>query len=164
MAALTPNALIESVATQVESVSGVGVVHRYRREVRDEPTAAALWIPPGGNKVNAWSVTLAEPAANNTRSPGFGAVGSGQSGRVLTDFGIAIEAVYAIDDAAQSEVTFRDLVWRVALSFNKIGLLTADVVNQGPMQWERFGFLVLAGMYHVHYAKLRGTFMGQVAP
>lgn len=161
---LDPNTLIDAVAVQLGTVPGIGVVHKYRREVRDEPTARALWVPVGGTKINAWSVTLAEPAANSTRSTGFGAVGSGQSGRVLTDFGIAIEAVYGIDDASQSEVTFRALVWQVALSFNKIGLLTNQVVNQGPMQWERFGFLLLANMYQVHYAKLRGTFMGQSAP
>jgi hypothetical protein len=161
---LDPNSLIDAVATQLATVSGIGVVHKYRRKVQSEAEALALWVPTGDTKINAWSVSLNEPAANSVRGPGFGAVGSGQSGRVTTDFGIAIEAVYGIDDAAQSEVTFRDLVWRVALSFNGIGLLTNQVVNQGPMQWERFGYLALAGMYHTHYARLAGTFMGQVRP
>jgi hypothetical protein len=47
---------------------------------------------------------------------------------------------------------------------NKVGLLSADFAHQNPMQWERFGYLVLAGMYTTHYAKLRTSAIGQVAP
>jgi len=162
--ALTPDGLITAVKIKLESIAGVGLVYDYRREVRDEPGARALWYHTGQGRIHAWSVTLAEPPARSTRGPGFGAVGSGQAGRVLTDFGVAVEGVFGIDDVAASEKTFRTLCWSVALEFNKVGLLTVDVVHQDPMQWERFGYLILASLYHVHYARLTCRFIGQVAP
>lgn len=162
--ALTPATLIAAVKTQIETVAGIGVVYDFRREVRDESTARAVWYHAGQTRIHAWSVTLAEPPARTIRHPGFGAIGSGQSGTILTDFGIAIEAVFGIDDAAESEKTFRTLCWDVVLNFNKVGLVSADVTHQEPLQWERFGYLRLANMFLVHYASMTGRFTGQVAP
>ncbi len=161
---LTPANLIAAVKAKLETVPGVGVVHDYRREVRDEPTARALWYHTGQSRIHAWSITLGEPPAKSARHPGFGAAGSGQTGTILTDFGVVLEGVFGIDDDAASEKTFRDLCWTVTLEFNKVGLITADVAHQEAMQWERFGYLRLAGMYLVHYARLSCRYTGRVAP
>jgi len=158
-----PDSLIDVVAVKLATVTGIGIIHQYRREVRSEAEAAALWIPAGGTKVNAWNVTLGEPTATNVRGPGFNASGT-QAGTCMTDLGIVVEGVYGIDDANTSEKTFRMLCWNVMMAFNRVGKLATYVTHQDAMQWERFGYLVLAGMYHVHYAKLRIRFIGQVLP
>jgi hypothetical protein len=160
-----PNDLITDVAAKLATVSGVGVVHTYRRKVQTEADAFALWVPAAGTKINAWSVSLGDGnVVNSERNPGFGAVGSGQAGRVLSDIAITIEGVAGIDDAAQSEVTFRATAWNVVMAFNREGKLWSYLTHQGPMQWRRFGYLVLASMYTVHYARFDITFTGQVLP
>jgi hypothetical protein len=164
MPALTPNSLISLVAVHLATVADIGVIHTRRRAVKDEQAARAVWYSEAQGRIHAWQISLAEPAVNSTRSPGFGPVGSGQSGRVLSDFGISIEGVFGIDDAADSETEFRAVAWAVVMAFNSVGMIDASIVQQGPMQWERFGYVTLASMYTVHYAKLRGSFMGQVLP
>lgn len=166
-----PESLITDCATLLGTVAGItangATVSTYRREVRNESDAAAKWIPVGGTTVHAWNVTLGEPTANSTRNAGFNDLAD-QPGRVLSDIGIAIEGVHGISDsdtpAQASEVIFRAIGWSVVKAFNRRGKIAPYVTHQNPLQWERFGYLLLAGMYHVHYAKMRISFIGQVFP
>jgi hypothetical protein len=160
---LTPANLIAQIVADLQAVPGIGLVYDRRRDVRDEPTARAIWYHEGQNRIHAWSVSLGEPAVNVVRAPGFGPRASGQAGQVFGDIGIVIEAVFGIDDANASEVTFRNLVWDVQTRFNAIGLITADVVKQEPLRWERFGYLALAGMWRAHYAKLTCRYAGKLS-
>jgi hypothetical protein len=161
--AFTPATLIAQAKADLEAVAGIGLVHDRRREVRDESGARLLWYHEGQGRIHAWSVTLGDgPTAKAARTPGFGPRGSGQKGTVLVDLALQIEGVMGIDDAAASEVTFRNLSWDVLNAFNAIGLLTADTVHQDPLQWERFGYLLLAGAYHVHYTRMTGRYTGRV--
>lgn len=161
MADLALADLIGACKTTLEGVAGMGRVHDYRREVKNEDDARAIWVVDATGQINAWNVTLAEPAVESIRHPGFGAIGSGQKGTILADVSLVFEGVMGIDDAAASEKTFRDLTWSVMTTFNAIGQLHADVVQQGPTQWVRFGYLVLAGAYMVHFAQLRCRFTGR---
>lgn len=160
---LTPANLIAQIKADLEAVTGIGLVYDRRRDVRDEATARALWYHTGQGRIHAWSISLDDEPARILRQPGFGSRASGIAGQVFSDFGISIEGVFGIDDANASEVTFRDLVWNVVQTFNAVGLITADVVNQEPMQWVRFGYLNLAAMYHAHYAKLACRYTGKVS-
>lgn len=164
MPALTPNGLIDIVAAHLATVSGIGAIHKRRRKVQTEAEARAVWYSDAQGRIHAWQISLGENPVNSQRSPGFGAVGSGQSGRVMSDFAVSIEGVFGIDDAADSETAFRAMAWSVVMAFNREGKIHADITHQQPMQWERFGYLVLAGMYTTHYAKLTCSFIGQVLP
>ncbi len=170
--ALSPANLIAGVKATLVGITGIDplTVYDRRRDVRDEPGARALWYSEGQQRIHAWNVTLArERPASSARGPGFSRT---QAGQVSTDFGITIEGVMGIDDANASEVTFRDLAWTVTLAFNQIGLLSVpsvglnvgDVVHQEATQWEQFGYLILASMYTVHYARLSCRFAGHVSP
>lgn len=162
--AFTPASLIAQAKADLEAIEGMGLVYDRRRDVRDEASAKRIWYCEEQNRIHAWSVTLGEPTAKAERSPGFGPRGSGQIGTVLTDMTLQYEGVFGINDADSSEVTFRDLCFEVMNAFNRYALMTPDVVNQGAMQWHTFGYLLLAGMYTVHYAKLSCTYRGRVAP
>lgn len=165
MAALDPETLIEAARVVLVTVSGIDAttVHKYRREVRDESEARDRWYSSTQNRINSWGITLQDAAAKNARGPGFSRDGSSK-GRVLTDFGLAVEGVFGISDADQSEVTFRALCWGVSQEFNGIGAIHANVVHQEAFQWERFGYLILAGVFPVHFARFTCRFTGQSYP
>lgn len=167
-----PESLIHAFALKLATVSGLSggaaVISEYRRDVRSEADAARLWIPVGGTKVHAWNVTLNDgPTGNSTRGPGFNDA-IDQPGRVLTDLSILIEGVASVIDsdtqALASEVLFRQTCWNVVKALNRRALIASYVTNQGACQWERFGYMLLAGMYSVHYCRLRVSCMGQVFP
>ena len=161
MAALEIETLIGACQTVLEGVSGIGRVHDYRREVRNESDARSLWVVDDTGQINAWQVTLGEPAVSSVRHPGFGAIGSSDRGTVLADISLVFEGVMGINDADASEKTFRALTFEIMRTFNGIGRVHADVVQQDPVQWTRFGYLVLAGIYMVHFAQLRCRFTGR---
>lgn len=163
--AFDPEVVIAAYVAKLGSITGIGHVYDYKREVRDEPTAQRLWFFEPEGRINAWSVTLADATPVTTkREPGFGGIGSGQAGRVTSGVQIAIDVVYGIDDAAASEKTFRALVWTVMHAINAEGKLVAAFTHQEPMNWDRFGYLTLAGMFHVHYARLTTAVLGQTRP
>lgn len=161
MAALAIDTLIGACKTVLEGVAGIGRVHDFRREVKNEEDARRLWVVDVTGQINAWNITLGEPAVTSTRLPGFGAIGSGESGTVLADVSLVFEGVMGIDDAAESEKTFRALTFDVMKTFNAIGKVHADVVHQDPVQWVRWGYLALASAYLVHFAQLRCRFTGR---
>jgi hypothetical protein len=160
--AFDPETVIAAYVAKLATISGIGNLYDYKREVRDEATAKALWWHEAQGRINAWSVTLDDAGpVTNARGPGFGAVGSGQAGTVTTGVRIGIDAVFGINDAAASEKTFRALVWSVVHAVNGDGKLIAAFTHQEPMEWARFGYLTLAGMYHVHYARLTTSVIGR---
>lgn len=163
--AFDPETVIAAYVAKLGTIVGVGHVYDFKRDVKDEPTAQRIWFYEPENRINAWSVTLASASPVTTkRDPGFGPIGSGQAGRVTSGVQIAIDAVFGIDDAAASEKTFRALVWTVMHAINGEGRLVAEFTHQEAMNWDQFGFLMLAGMYHVHYARLSTTVLGQTRP
>lgn len=165
MPALTPNSLIDLVAAKLAAVSGIGVIHKRRRKVQTEVDARSIWYSDAQSRIHAWHISLTDgPTVNSTRHPGFGAVGSGIAGTVLSDFGIVLEGVFGIDDAADSETTFRAIAWDVVMAFNREGKIDNAITQQGPTLWERWGYQVLASMYEVHYARLSTRYIAQVLP
>lgn len=157
--AFDPETLIAAAKTRIEGLSGIGLVHDFRRDVKDEPTARAVWYHEGQGRIHAWHVTLGEPTAQTVRGPGFS---SNQPGQITADIRLVVEGVFGINDAAASEKTFRALCWNLQLRMNQQALLTVDVAHQDPFQWDRFGYLVLAGMYSVHYARFSCRYIGRV--
>lgn len=166
--AFTPAACVDALAAYLNGLAGIGgglgIVHKRRRIIRDEPAVKALLTGTAGNgKVNCWMIS---PAAANTtvteRGPGFNAIGTPGGGRVFTTLQFIIEGYYQIDDAAGSEETFRDLCFTVTNGLNKIGSLAIPGVTlQLPADQEQFGYIMLAGYGLYHYVRIGVGWRGQ---
>jgi hypothetical protein len=165
--AMTPQACVDAMATLLATVSGVGKVYKYRRIVRSEQAIRDLLCPtatPG--KVNCWMIS---PAGANTtvteRNPGHHGIGVKGGGNVLTTFQFQVEGYYQLDDENASEETFRNLSWAVADEFNSYGALNiAGIAHQLPADVEQFGFVFLAGLMLLHYARIGVGFRGRTRP
>lgn len=161
---MTPADCRHAIAQVIASVRGAGVVHQYRRVIRNEQDARLhLW---DGTRINGWMIS---PAAANTtvteRNPGHAGIGVQGGGNVLTTFQFQIEGYYAIDDANGSERTFGDLAWAVADEFNSYGLLAIPgIAHQLPADVEQFGYAMFAGMYLLHYCRIGVGFRGRTRP
>lgn len=166
MAALTPAACIAGVKTLVESVSGIGLVHDYRRIVRAEQDVKTLLHHPATGAVNAWMVALSpDSTAISQRNPGHPGIGVKGGGNVLTTFQVQIEGYYGINDAAASEKTFRNLAWAVTDEANAYGLLNiTGLVFQGPAQLHTVGFSLLANQWLFHYCRITLDLQGRTRP
>lgn len=163
--AYTPEDFLQATAALVAEVPGVDPTRVYtrRREVKDEGQAYDRWYSVEQNRVNAWGVTLQDDAVRAARGPGFSTDDS-HTGQVFADIGIAIEGVFSINDDQDSETEFRALCWSVFSKINGRGKVHAGVVHQDACNWERFGYMVLAGQYFVHFARLTFRVTGQVYP
>lgn len=150
-----------ALAAALQAVPGIGVVHEYRRIVRDEQSARVHLFD--GTRINGWMIA---PAGSNTvvnvRSPGFRGIGVQGGGQVLTTFQFQIEGYYGLDDPGESEKTFADLVWAAALDLNRYGTLPiSGIVHQLPADVEQFGYAMFANFYLVHYARIGIGFTGK---
>lgn len=159
--AFTPDACRKALATALGGVSGMGVVHEYRRIVRDEQSARLHLFD--GTRINGWMIS---PAGTNTsvniRQPGFQGIGTQGGGQVMTTFQFQVEAYYALDDPGASEKTFMDLVWAAVLHLNRFGALSiSDIVHQLPADVDQFGYAMFANFYLVHYARIGIGFTGK---
>lgn len=161
---MTPADCRTAMATLIGTVRGTGVVHRYRRIIRNEQDARTHLFD--GTRINGWMIS---PAAANTtvteRNPGHSGIGVPGGGNVFTTFQWTIEAYYQVDDAHGSEQTFFDLAWGVADTFNSYGLLAIPgIAHQLPADVEQFGYAMFAGMYLLHYARIGVGFRGRTRP
>ena len=166
MAVMTPGGCVTGIANLLATVPGIGVVHQRRRIIRDEQAIRDLLFVQAQNRVNGWMIS---PAGSNTtvteRNPGHYGVGVKGGGNVFTTMQFQIEGYFGIDDAAASEATFRDLAWAVADEFNAYGLLAIPgITHQLQADVEQFGFVFLAGLQLLHYARIGVAFRGKTRP
>lgn len=159
--AFTPDACRVALAAALTGVPGMGVVHEYRRIVRDEQSARVHLFD--GTRINGWMLA---PAGTNTsvniRNPGFQGIGVQGGGQVMTTFQFTVEAYYGLDDPGASEKTFMDLVWAAVLHLNRFGALPiSGIVHQLPADVEQFGYAMFANFYLVHYARIGIGFSGK---
>lgn len=150
-----------ALAAAVAAVPGIGVVHEYRRIVRDEQSVRLHLFD--GTRINGWMVS---PAATNTsvndRKPGFQGIGVQGGGQVITTYQLAVEGYYGLDDPGASEKTFGDLAALVAHELNRYGTLNiSGAIAQLPADVEQFGYAMFANFYLVHYARIGIGFTGK---
>lgn len=159
--AFSPDACRVALAAALATVPGAGVIHEYRRIVRDEQSARVHLFD--GTRINGMMISPAGAnAAVNVRNPGFAAIGTQGGGQVMTTFQFQVEAYYGLDDPGASEKTFTDLVWATVLHLNRFGALPiSGIVHQLPADVEQFGFAMFANFYLVHYARIGIGFQGK---
>ena len=159
--AFTPDACRVALAAALGTVPGIGVVHEYRRIVRDEQSARTHLFD--GTRINGWMIAPAGTNTSvNTRQPGFQAIGTQGGGQMLTTFQFQVEAYYGLDDPGASEKTFMDLAWAAVLHLNRFGALPiSGIVHQLPADLEQFGYAMFANFYLVHYARIGIGFQGK---
>lgn len=166
MARLTPAACVDGIAAVLESIDGIGQVHKLRRLVRTESDVRRVLFDEQRNRLCGWTIA---PSPSNPmvteRHPGHLAIGVKGGGNNLTTWAWIIEGYFGVDDQADSEAAWRDLVWAVADEFNGYGLINvAGLMYQGPCQVEQFGFAIFAGAPLVHYARLGLDMQGRSRP
>jgi hypothetical protein len=166
MAVLTPGSCVAAMADLMLTIPGIGRVHQTRRPIRDEKALKGLLWDQANTRICGWMIS---PAGANTtvteRHPGHYGIGVKGGGNVHTTFQFQIEGYFGLDDAADTEATWRDLSWAVADEFNAYGLLDIPgVTHQLPADVEQFGFAFIAGFSLLHFARIGVGFRGKTRP
>lgn len=163
MAVITPAGCVAGLVALLGTIDGIGQVHGQRRVMRTEADVRKRLMDPALNRMQGWFVS---PSVNNTsvteRYTGYQGIGVRGGGQAMTTFQWQIEGWMSVDDAADSEATFRDLAWGVADEMNHYGTLQiVGAVHQLPADVEMFTYAVLAGMFLMHYARIGVGFKGR---
>lgn len=173
MAVMTPAGCVAAMAALLNTISGIGRVHSYRRIIRDETQLKLHLFDQDQNRICGWMIS---PAGANTtvteRNPGHHGVGVKGGGNVLTTMQFQIEGYFGIDDGQASDEVWRDKAWAVADEFNSYGLLLippgatppGTATHQLPADVEQIGFAYMYGMYLLHYARIGVGFRGRTRP
>lgn len=165
--ALTLPDVRTAVVTQLATVAGVGNVYRYRRRVNDEAAFQRIYVHQPTGWPNAWFVSLATATPRvSERGTGFQRIGGGSVGDTLTTYTLQIEGHYGHDDERETQTTFEDLVDAVALSFDRVGLITANASAffQSPTQVQQVSYIEVAGRFLMHYARIAVAVRGKTTP
>lgn len=171
MAVLTGANCRKAIRQLIQSVPNTGQVHERRRVVRDEASFKTHLWDVTNSRICGWFITLSRsnPVVNE-RNPGYNALGVKGGGNVITTFQFQIEGMFGVNDAADSETTFSNLVYAVADEFEAYGGIPVDGVpipamfEQLPTTVEEWGYLMFAGSFLVHYARLEVGFRGRTRP
>lgn len=162
MPLLEPDQIMASMETVMRQVPNVGIVHQYRRAIRDEQSAHDLAFDPEQGWLCGWMIS---PAPVNTltvdRGTGYSAIGAG-GGDAMETSSWQIEGYFGLSDERETEKTFHKLAIAVVRQFNKYGKLPGlqGIVMQNAANLEMFSYLQFAGMYHTHYARISISFRG----
>lgn len=165
---MTPAGQRAALVALLATVPGIGVVHDYRRTVKNENEIRQLLVPSGNleGQVNAWMIYPAPSSTTVTeRNPGHHGKGVLGGGNVFTTMQWAIDFYHYIDDAAATEKTAFDLAWAVADQMNGYGQLAIDgITHQLPADVEFFGFIMLGNFAFYHYGRIGVGFKGRTRP
>lgn len=124
------------IKTNLEAVSGIGVVHNYERYSRS--WAQFLNLMTSSGTVNGWMIH--REANANARQVG---------GRIERWHTYRIFGVYALDDANASEVTFQALLELIYAAFIDDPRLTGTAAGTEPIQIESIDADEFGGrLYH----------------
>lgn len=156
--AFTPAGAVDAVAAQLATVSGgVGPIHKYRRLVRSLADASALLSDPGTGTLRGAYVSWSRATVRRDS-------GHPSSAGIVMALTITVELVRGIEDAAGSELAFRDTVFEVLQTINRKGRIYADASHQGPLEAQQIGYLQVADSLLLHYAQLALELHGRTAP
>jgi len=153
-------ASIDAVHAVLTAIPNIGQVHKRRRILRNEQEAKLHLFDTVNQRLNAWMIT---PAGNNTviveRNPGHRGIGQAGGGNDFATVQLVLEGYFGIDDAADSETTFRQQMWTVQQTINSYGLLNiSGISHQFPADVEFFGYAFVAGWALLHHARVGVSF------
>lgn len=161
--AFTPAGCISGLAAVLATVPNIGNVHQQRRRMLNEQEIKRrLWDQAQG-KMIGWMIS---PSPSNfavtVRGPGHHGKGiPGGGGNNSTVFQFQIEGYHTLDDAADSETVWTNLVWTVAKTINSYGLLDIEgITHQNACQVEQVAYVNLAGLMFLHYCRIDVGFQG----
>ena len=121
--AATYQEIAQSIAQQISSVADVGQVHEYQRFFLSEAKFKALMYDQSNGDIRGWNVTREsfsqEHAADHSNT------------RIST---FVIRGFMAVDDTAQSEITFEKLIDSVTQKFEAQQQLADTVELTYPPQ------------------------------
>jgi len=104
----------------LESVTGIGTVHDYRRTSRSLPTI--LQLMRSGGTVNGWQIY-------REKMP----TGRDSTHTVRKEHHFRIDGIYELDDSAGSEKTFQALIDTIFTKFLTDQTLGDVVINTDPL-------------------------------
>jgi hypothetical protein len=120
------SSIITQIETVIESVSGIGQTHDYRRYSHDEATFKRLH--KSGSKVNTWQIYRTETQELS------GAEEGGSLHKDRDVHAITIEGFMSLKDSTASEKTFRTIIEgiRDALRLKQTLSGACFVIRSGP--------------------------------
>lgn len=108
----------DAICTTMRTVSGVGVVHNYQRYAHGMDTLKAMYMATGSKQLLGWHVTRLAASEYGRIQP-----------RSVERIDWRIQGVMALDDAAQSELAFDDLVEALRDAFRNDDTLGGTVAT-----------------------------------
>ena len=131
----------DEIKAQLESVTGIGTVHDYRRWAVREDTLAVLFKPAAQAMLHAWQITrLKTPEEYSSTNKA--------SRRIYT---FEIEGIMSHKDADATERTFQDMVEAICAKFRPLYDLNdkAERIVE-PIQVEDVGLVYFGdGLCHI---------------
>lgn len=159
--AFDPETCVTATVDLLKTTS-VARVHAYRRLLLKLEHCHAHLFDAATQTFNGGFCTLRSISVDERDKTMGNGLATGAS--VLTEFAIQIELFATLDDAAASEVTFRQRVFEVCQAFNRRGKLVATASHQSAMTTETIGYLGLADTATLHYASLIYRLRGRTSP
>ncbi|OPY15245.1 MAG: hypothetical protein A4E66_00164 [Syntrophus sp. PtaB.Bin001] len=112
----------------LEAVTGIGVVHDYKRYARSIADFRKIMTPTGGTGVNGWVVSRQKTASRQATM--------GPKGQIERTHIFSISGIYALDDAAGSETTFQETIDAIFEAFKANGTLNGTAISHQQIQVE----------------------------
>lgn len=113
------------IKTILEAVPGIGVVHEYERFAAEWGKFLEFFKDADG-RINGWTIGLRKIPVEREFIP-----------TVLRKHDFVLRGYYGLNDAAASELAFRNLVEAILDAFQDVDTLNDTVLDSGPMQVEK---------------------------
>lgn len=139
----------DQIKTTLDGVSGVGLVHKYERYAKENPAYLTLFTT--GGVVNGWTITR---ESTTPISDGGDAV----SHTFFRAYTMVIRGYYSLDDSAETEITFQNLIETICDTFDADPTISGTVKEAEPMEVRTVGHRVFGNVL-VHYCELALVFV-----
>lgn len=172
MPVLNPDDCRKAIQALIQSVPNTGVVHLRRRIIRDEQSLKTHLWDVANSRVCGWFITPDRSnMVVNERNPGYSGHGLKGGGNVISTFQFQIEGIFGVNDGADSETVFSNLVYAVASEFESYGTIAAagggpipGILEQLAVTVEEWGYIMFAGSHLCHFTRLALGFRGRTRP
>jgi len=138
----------DQIKTTLEGVSGIGVVHKYERFAKEAP--AYLTLFKTGGVINGWTITR----ESTTPMPDDD---GDVSHTFFRAYSIIIRGYYSLDDSAETEVTFQNLIESICDTFDADPTISGTVKEAEPIEVRSVGHRMFGNVL-VHYCELALVF------
>lgn len=119
------------------TVSGIGVIHEYKRYSRS--IAEFLNLMTSGGIVNGWMISRESTPSERDTMP-----------TIMRTHEFKISGVYAHNDETSSETTFQDILDAIYTAFKSNYTLNSTALNSDPVSIDVADVLEVGGqLYHI---------------